>query len=133
MADAHSSSSHSFDHFIGAREEIRRDREPQRLGRLEVDHQLEFGRLLDRKIGRLRPLKDHIHVPRGAPVEIGTDYVIGYQATSIADLYRIRVHGRQSMAGGELTHSGAASNEDALGRYDEPLGALTDGGLERAR
>jgi len=30
----------------------------ERRGGLEVDHQLEFGRLLDRKIGRLRALED---------------------------------------------------------------------------
>ena len=35
-----------------------RDRQPERLGGLEIDHQLEFGRLLDRKIGGLGAFKD---------------------------------------------------------------------------
>ena len=38
---------HSFDHLVGARDEPRRHGEAERLGRLEVDHQLELGRLLD--------------------------------------------------------------------------------------
>jgi hypothetical protein len=42
-----------FDDLVGAREEGWRDGEPERLGGFEVDHQLEFGRLFDGKIGRL--------------------------------------------------------------------------------
>jgi hypothetical protein len=42
-----------FDHLIGAREHRRRNFEAERFGRLEVDHQLEFGRLFDRQIGRV--------------------------------------------------------------------------------
>src|SRR5262249_23275570 len=34
------------------------DREPERLGSLEIDDQLEFGRLLDRQIGRLVALEN---------------------------------------------------------------------------
>ena len=36
-----------FDDLVDAREEPRRHGEAERLGRLEVDHQLELGRLLD--------------------------------------------------------------------------------------
>ena len=35
-----------------------RDREAERLGGLEIDDQLEFGRLLDRQIGGLGALED---------------------------------------------------------------------------
>jgi len=38
----------SLDHLIRPLEQRRRDREPERLGGLEVDYQLEFGGLLDR-------------------------------------------------------------------------------------
>jgi hypothetical protein len=37
-----------FDHFIGAGEQHRRDFDAERSRRLEVDDQLDFGRLLDR-------------------------------------------------------------------------------------
>jgi hypothetical protein len=40
-----------LDHLIRAPQERRRDRQAERLGRLEVDHQLELRRLLDGQIG----------------------------------------------------------------------------------
>ncbi len=43
----------SFDHFVGERKQTRRHRETERLGGLEIYHQIEFGRLLGRKVFRL--------------------------------------------------------------------------------
>src|SRR5206468_4630979 len=43
----------SFDDLVGAAKDRLRNGQPQRLGSLEVDDQLEFGRLLDRQVGRL--------------------------------------------------------------------------------
>src|SRR5262245_9529165 len=48
----------SFDDPVRPREDGGRDGQPQGLRGLRVDHQLELGRLLDRKIARLRPLED---------------------------------------------------------------------------
>jgi hypothetical protein len=45
-----------FDHLVGAGEQRRRHGEAEGLGSFEVNHQLEFGRLLDRQIGGLRAL-----------------------------------------------------------------------------
>src|SRR5882762_2997255 len=41
----------SLDHLIGAGEERLRDRQAERVGRLEVDHQLKFARLYHWQIG----------------------------------------------------------------------------------
>ena len=41
----------SLDHLVGAQLEFATDREPKRLGGLQVDGKLELGRLLDRNIG----------------------------------------------------------------------------------
>jgi hypothetical protein len=47
-----------LDNLFGAHQHRLRHSEAERLGSLEVDDQLEFGRLLDRQIGRLGTLED---------------------------------------------------------------------------
>src|ERR1700732_2720391 len=48
----------SFDDLVGAGEDRLRHGEAERLGGLEIDHQLEGGRLLHRQIGRLGAVED---------------------------------------------------------------------------
>src|ERR1700720_1006040 len=48
-------SSASFDHLVGAGEHCSWDGEAKRLGRLEIDDEIEFGGLFDWDVGRLRP------------------------------------------------------------------------------
>src|SRR5215813_15282725 len=43
----------SFNHLVGAQHQARGDLVTDSLRRLEIDHQLETGRLLDREVGRL--------------------------------------------------------------------------------
>jgi len=43
-----------LNHLVGAREQRRRNGDAERPGRLQVDDELEFGRLLDRQVLRLR-------------------------------------------------------------------------------
>ena len=54
------------DDLVRAREQRRRDREPERLRCLEVDHQLELGRLLDGKITGLGACEDLVDEDGGA-------------------------------------------------------------------
>jgi len=57
----------SFDHPVGANEEGLCESEPGRLGGLQVQNQLELGRLLDRQVGGLGALEDTIDIVCGAP------------------------------------------------------------------
>ena len=57
----------SFDHFVGPRENRRRQGEAQRLGCLVVDHEVELGRLLDRKIRWFCAMQDLADQPGGLP------------------------------------------------------------------
>jgi hypothetical protein len=47
-----------FDHLIGAADKRQRHGDAERLGRLEVDDQLELGSVLDRQVGRLVTLEN---------------------------------------------------------------------------
>src|SRR5262249_27644902 len=61
LATAHAKSGHSpvlFDPLLGDSEEVRRNRETERLRGLEVDRQHEPGRLHDRQVGRLLALEN---------------------------------------------------------------------------
>jgi hypothetical protein len=48
----------SFDHLVGELLEMQRHVEAECPGRLQVDDELEFGRLQDRQVSRLRALED---------------------------------------------------------------------------
>src|SRR5262245_14618554 len=61
----------SLDDLIRPRQQRRRDCQPESLGGLEIDDQLELGGLLDGEITGLGPLKDLVYVGGGAPMGVG--------------------------------------------------------------
>jgi hypothetical protein len=60
-----------FDHLVSPREQGPWHREAERLGRRKVDHQLELGRQLDRKITGLLAFEDTADIDTGAAIGVG--------------------------------------------------------------
>ena len=72
-----------FDHLVGACEERGRHGQAKRLGGLEIDHEFEFGGLLDRKIGGLCPLEDLIDILRSTAEGICEAGPVGDEAAGL--------------------------------------------------
>jgi hypothetical protein len=76
-----------FDHLVSKGKQLRRNIKPKRLCRLDVDHQLELRRLLDRQIGRLGAIEDF----RGVDAELAISIeIVGSIAYKSAGLYARR-------------------------------------------
>src|SRR5215470_9912151 len=50
----------SLDDLVGAREDQGRDLQAQSLGGLQIDDELEFGRLINRDVARFGPFEDRV-------------------------------------------------------------------------
>jgi hypothetical protein len=72
-----------LDDLVRAQQQRLRDREAERLGRLEVDYELELGGLLDREVSGLGPFEDLIDIGRGAAEQVGRAWAVKHQTTSI--------------------------------------------------
>src|ERR1700686_4319972 len=85
------------DHRIGACKQRRWYDEAERLGSLEVDHQLILDWGLDRKLARHLPLEDAIDIARGKPKYIALLTSIGQQAALFGE-ETPRINGRKVVA-----------------------------------
>src|SRR5215831_17773040 len=83
----------SLDHSIRLHQKVRRNLEPQALGCLEVDHQLELRRPFYREIRGLGSLEDLIDVDCRASVHISQIGSITHEATELRKSFLI-VDGR---------------------------------------
>jgi len=72
-----------FDHLVGAELDRRRQLDADRLGGLEVDDQLEFGGLLNWKIGRFRTVEYFDHVKSELTINGRGIYSIGNQSAGL--------------------------------------------------
>ena len=73
----------SFDHLVGAQQDRCRQLDADRLGGLEIDDEIELGRLLDPKVGRLRPAQNLVNVVGGAPKQAREVRCIGHQTSRL--------------------------------------------------
>src|SRR5262249_17307589 len=78
-----------FDHFVGGGLQGQRDGKAERLRGLEVDDQLELGRLLDRKRGRRRALENARDIGAGAAVIVVRVAAVADQPAGQGELARV--------------------------------------------
>jgi hypothetical protein len=67
-----------LDDLIRPQQYCLRDRQAERLRRLEVDRQLELRRLLNGQVGRLGALEDLVDVGCGAATQVGKAGSVGH-------------------------------------------------------
>ena len=87
----------SFDDLVGAGEEQRRNRQAERFGGLEIDDQLELGRLLHRQIARFGTLEYPSDVNAGLAEGSGDTRSKADQAAG-RDEFTERIDRRNGMA-----------------------------------
>src|ERR1700730_8499843 len=73
----------SLDHLVSAREQPRRNFKPERLRGLEIDHKLEFGRLLHRQVSVLLAFKSPFTVAASLPKMVGGFCAIEHHPAAI--------------------------------------------------
>src|SRR5215467_8797261 len=71
----------SFDHLVGGGEQRGGRVDAERLGGREINHEIELGRLLDRKVGWLRPTQNLVDKLASTPEQIWEVWSIGHQAS----------------------------------------------------
>ena len=83
-----------LDHLVGTGKQRRRDLKAERLGRLQVDHELVLGRRLHRQVGRLLALENTVDVAGCTPVLVDEIRSIGDQ-TAVSGVRAAVVDRRQ--------------------------------------
>src|SRR5437660_10295383 len=90
----------SLDHLLGAGKQYPRDHDIESFRRLEIDHKLEFGRCLHRKIGRCSAAENAAHVLRCAPELVYGIHAVRHEAPRLGKV-TIAVNCRNPQLSGE--------------------------------
>src|SRR3954463_11856651 len=95
-----------FDHRVGALQEEHRDFEAERLGGLEIDHELELDRNLNRQLARFCSLEKAISIHCRAAEIIKLIVPIRKQTAEFGKK-AVRINGRHAVAGSQRYDLGA--------------------------
>jgi hypothetical protein len=120
IADGRAGGRALLDHLVGAREQYPGHCQAKRLRSLEIDDQLELGRVLHRHVGRLLALEDAAHRLADLAVQSREAGPIAHQAASF-DIFAPGVTRGQRMARRERDQLSAPGVEEWIGADDERL------------
>ena len=112
-----------FDHLVGTGYQCRWHGEAKRLGCLEVDHQIEFCRLLDRQIRRLGALEDLPGVDADLTPERSDIGSIADQAPCANEFLQLICRGN-GVTRRQRYDPFALSEKEGIGVDDESVGVL---------
>src|SRR5829696_6503469 len=119
----------SFDNLVGTGEEGGREAQSEHVRRLEIEHELHFGRLLDRQLGRFRSLKDPVDKARRARVEVGVAHAVGQQAAVVREFARW-IDGRQPVARGKPDDEWGEGLDEVVDADRERVGTVLHRALD---
>ena len=106
-----------LDHLVGECEQLVRNCEAELLRGLKVEHQLEFGWLQDREIGRLDPLKNAAGVNTSLTKRVGNIRAVAHEAAGRHELTP-HMRGGHPLAGCQRNDLGPPIIKEWIGGND---------------
>src|ERR1700682_2782150 len=100
----------SFDYLVGTQQQCDRNIVADRMCSLEIDDELEIGRLLDRNVGRLDATQHFDDHPRRLAEDARQASAICYQATFFRHFGPL-VYGREPQLGGAFENEAAVGDQ----------------------
>src|SRR6266446_5649947 len=120
----------SFDDLIRTNQQRLRNRQAERLRRLQVDDEFELRGLLDGKVGGLGALEDLIDEVCGAPPQVSDIDPVRHEPASIYEL-PIPIHRRQPALGRKVRDTSSVSGGERIPQHDKGVRALRLDSRER--
>ena len=101
-----------FDDLVGASDQRRRQVEPQRPGRFQIDEQLQFGGLVKRDVARFCPAEDLMDIIGKTLGEFAKVRRVAHQSAQI-DIVAVGIDHRETVFSGQFGDQGAVRQKAA--------------------